>query len=87
MKIIFKCAEKIVKKFLYIDVGDLVYEALRNGSTLWEIGFPDRSAAEFYIPDANPRYINKLYLKQERLAPLVCLKRSAMGTDTFGFIS
>ena len=47
MKIIFKCAEKIVKKFLYIDVGDLVYEALRNGSTLWEIGFPDRSAADF----------------------------------------
>ncbi|XP_034892041.1 probable rhamnogalacturonate lyase B [Populus alba] len=49
-----------------IDVGDLVYEAPRNGSTLWEIGFPDRSAAEFYIPDANPKYINKLYLKQER---------------------
>lgn len=49
-----------------IDIGDLVYEAPRNGSTLWEIGFPDRSAAEFYIPDANPKYINKLYLKQER---------------------
>ncbi|KAJ6405033.1 hypothetical protein OIU84_013082 [Salix udensis] len=45
-----------------IDIGDLVYEPPRNGSTLWEIGFPDRSAAEFYIPDANPEYINKLYL-------------------------
>ncbi|XP_050234872.1 uncharacterized protein LOC126683076 isoform X2 [Mercurialis annua] len=46
----------------FIDVGELVYEPPRNGSTLWEIGIPDRSAAEFYVPDPNPNYINKLYL-------------------------
>ena len=45
-----------------MDVGDLVFEPPRNGPTLWEIGIPDRSAAEFYIPDPNPNYINKLYV-------------------------
>ncbi|XAR48480.1 Rhamnogalacturonan endolyase, partial [Bertholletia excelsa] len=46
----------------YIDMGDLVYEPPRDGPTLWEIGIPDRSAAEFYIPDPNPKYINKLFV-------------------------
>lgn len=41
-----------------IDVKDLVYEPPRDGPTLWEIGIPDRSAAEFYVPDPNPNYIN-----------------------------
>ncbi|GAV85401.1 Rhamnogal_lyase domain-containing protein [Cephalotus follicularis] len=45
-----------------IDMGDLVYEPPRNGPTLWEIGIPDRSAAEFYVPDPNPKYVNKLYV-------------------------
>ncbi|KAJ0026270.1 hypothetical protein Pint_08522 [Pistacia integerrima] len=45
-----------------IELGDLVYEPPRDGPTLWEIGIPDRSAAEFYVPDPNPKYINKLYL-------------------------
>ncbi|XP_062164113.1 probable rhamnogalacturonate lyase B [Alnus glutinosa] len=45
-----------------IDVGDLVYEPPRDGPTLWEIGIPDRSAAEFYVPDPNPKYINTLYV-------------------------
>lgn len=43
-------------------MGDLVYEPPRDGPTLWEIGIPDRSAAEFYVPDPNPKYINKLYV-------------------------
>ncbi|XP_075082377.1 uncharacterized protein LOC107778218 isoform X3 [Nicotiana tabacum] len=47
-----------------VDVGELVYEPPRSGPTLWEIGIPDRSAAEFYIPDPNPQYINKLYVNQ-----------------------
>ncbi|KAK7858545.1 rhamnogalacturonate lyase [Quercus suber] len=34
----------------------------RDGPTLWEIGTPDRTAAEFYIPDPDPKYINKLYV-------------------------
>nr|XP_027089915.1 probable rhamnogalacturonate lyase B isoform X4 [Coffea arabica] len=45
-----------------IDVGELVYEPPRDGPTLWEIGIPDRSAAEFYVPDPNPKYINPLYV-------------------------
>lgn len=45
-----------------VKIGDLVYEPPRDGPTLWEIGIPDRTAREFYIPDPNPKYINKLYL-------------------------
>ncbi|KAL8490390.1 hypothetical protein ACS0TY_026048 [Phlomoides rotata] len=45
-----------------IDVGELTFEPPRDGPTLWEIGIPDRSAAEFYVPDPNPKYINKLYV-------------------------
>ncbi|KAK4758353.1 hypothetical protein SAY87_019654 [Trapa incisa] len=45
-----------------IHTGDLVFEPPRNGPTLWEIGVPDRSAAEFYVPDPNPKYINRLYV-------------------------
>ena len=44
------------------EMGELVYVPPRNGPTLWEIGIPDRSAAEFYIPDPNPEYVNKLYV-------------------------
>ncbi|XP_065874912.1 uncharacterized protein [Euphorbia lathyris] len=42
-------------------LGSLVYVPPRNGPTLWNIGFPDRSAAEFYVPDAYPTLMNKLY--------------------------
>lgn len=53
-----------------IDVGNLVYEPPRDGPTLWEIGIPDRSAAEFYVPDPNPNYINKLYVNHpDRFVP------------------
>lgn len=45
-----------------VDVGSLVYEPPRDGPTLWEIGIPDRTAAEFFVPDPNPKYINKLYV-------------------------
>ncbi|KAF8726922.1 hypothetical protein HU200_019406 [Digitaria exilis] len=49
-----------------IDMGDLVFEPPRSGPTLWEIGVPDRSAAEFYIPDPDPRYASKLFLSKDR---------------------
>ncbi|KAL5559926.1 hypothetical protein UlMin_036137 [Ulmus minor] len=49
-----------------IDVGDIIYEPPRDGATLWEIGIPDRTAGEFYVPDPNPIYVNKLYLDQDR---------------------
>ncbi|XP_020530600.1 probable rhamnogalacturonate lyase B isoform X1 [Amborella trichopoda] len=45
-----------------IDLGEIVFEPPRDGPTLWEIGIPDRSAAEFYVPDPNPKYVNKLYV-------------------------
>lgn len=44
-----------------MDMGDLVYEPPRDGPTLWEIGIPDRSAAEFYIPGPDPKFMNNLY--------------------------
>ncbi|KAI3491198.1 hypothetical protein L1887_44444 [Cichorium endivia] len=46
-----------------INMDDLVYEPPRSGPTLWEIGFPDRTAAEFYIPDPKPKYANKFLLQ------------------------
>ncbi|RZC87186.1 hypothetical protein C5167_042117 [Papaver somniferum] len=44
-----------------IDLGDLVYEPSRDGSIIWEIGIPDRSAQEFYIPEPNPKFNNRLF--------------------------
>ncbi|KAK4742104.1 hypothetical protein SAY87_000105 [Trapa incisa] len=46
----------------FLEMGDLVFEPPRDGPTLWEIGIPDRSAAEFYVPDPNPLHINRLYV-------------------------
>ncbi|MBA0595638.1 hypothetical protein Gorai_012501, partial [Gossypium raimondii] len=45
-----------------IEMGDVIYEPPRDGPTLWEIGIPDRSAAEFYVPDPDPKYINRLFV-------------------------
>ncbi|KAL3628094.1 hypothetical protein CASFOL_028196 [Castilleja foliolosa] len=33
---------------------NIVFEPPREGATLWEIGIPDRTAAEFFIPDPSP---------------------------------
>lgn len=43
-------------------LGILTYSPLRDGPTLWEIGYPDRTANSFYVPDVNPMYVNKLFL-------------------------
>ncbi|KAF3341803.1 putative rhamnogalacturonate lyase B [Carex littledalei] len=48
-----------------IDLGELTFRPPRAGPTLWEIGVPDRSAAEFFIPDAT-KNINKLYINIEK---------------------
>ncbi|XP_074361421.1 uncharacterized protein LOC141701684 [Apium graveolens] len=47
-----------------IELGDLIYEPPRFGPTLWEIGIPDGTAAEFHIPDAT--LINKLYINHNK---------------------
>lgn len=61
-----------------IEMGDIVFEPPRDGPTLWEIGIPDRSAAEYYVPDPNPTYINRLFINHpDRLVytsqSIVCL--------------
>ncbi|CAH8382225.1 unnamed protein product [Eruca vesicaria subsp. sativa] len=45
-----------------INVGPIVYKPPRNGPTLWEIGVPDRTAAEFNIPDPDTTLLTKLRL-------------------------
>ncbi|KAF3327216.1 putative rhamnogalacturonate lyase B isoform X1 [Carex littledalei] len=47
------------------DFGALTFRPPRAGPTLWEIGVPDRSAAEFFIPDTN-KDINNLYINFEK---------------------
>ncbi|XP_065875155.1 uncharacterized protein [Euphorbia lathyris] len=47
-----------------MELGVVVYEPPRNGPTLWEIGIPDRTAAEFFVPDPYPTLSNNLYLNQ-----------------------
>ncbi|KMT06942.1 hypothetical protein BVRB_6g152780 isoform A [Beta vulgaris subsp. vulgaris] len=48
-----------------INLGDQVYTPPRSGETLWEIGFPDRSAAEFFVPDPSPNFANPILNDQE----------------------
>ncbi|OMO50310.1 hypothetical protein CCACVL1_30518 [Corchorus capsularis] len=43
-----------------MDFGALIYDSPRNGPTLWEIGIPDRTAAEFFIPDPYPTRMNRI---------------------------
>ncbi|KAF7809411.1 putative rhamnogalacturonate lyase B isoform X1 [Senna tora] len=50
----------------FIKLDSMVFNPPRNGPTLWEIGVPDRSAAEFYIPDPYPTLMNKLYNEQPK---------------------
>ncbi|EXB55477.1 hypothetical protein L484_001982 [Morus notabilis] len=47
-----------------IELDSLVYEPPRNGPTLWEIGIPDRTAAEYSVPDPLPTLTNRLHLNQ-----------------------
>lgn len=45
-----------------IKLGEIEYVPPRNGPTVWEIGIPDRTAAEFYVPGPNPTLTNQLYV-------------------------
>ncbi|PPS17697.1 hypothetical protein GOBAR_AA02886 [Gossypium barbadense] len=45
-----------------VNLGTLIYDPPRNGHTLWEIGIPDRTAAEFFIPEPDPTFVNPLCL-------------------------
>ncbi|KAJ8451743.1 hypothetical protein Cgig2_007226 [Carnegiea gigantea] len=48
-----------------IKLGDLIYEPPRNGPTLWQIGIPDRTAFEFYVPEPSRYFVNKLYTNSD----------------------
>lgn len=62
-----------------IEMGDVIYEPPRDGPTLWEIGIPDRSAAEFYVPDPDPKYINRLFVNHDdRLVVLFAILKSLL---------
>ncbi|CAH9078142.1 unnamed protein product, partial [Cuscuta epithymum] len=39
-------------------LGDIEFIPPRNGPTIWEIGIPDRKAAEFFVPDPRPELRN-----------------------------
>ncbi|KAI5436093.1 hypothetical protein KIW84_022513 [Lathyrus oleraceus] len=54
--------EITIKPGSTINLNSLVYNPPRNGPTLWEIGVPDRSAAEFFVPNPYPYLTNKLYI-------------------------
>ncbi|KAL7143867.1 hypothetical protein ABFS83_08G220400 [Erythranthe nasuta] len=56
----------IVRKGNEIHIGEIIYGPPRNGPTLWEIGIPDRTASEFFIPDPAPGLMNKLYINNEK---------------------
>ncbi|KAK9037810.1 hypothetical protein V6N11_022710 [Hibiscus sabdariffa] len=43
-----------------IELGTLIYNPPRNGPTLWEIGVPDRTAAEFFIPEPYEQFMNSI---------------------------
>lgn len=54
-----------------VTLRNLVFEAPRNGPTLWEIGIADRSAAEFFIPDPDPKFkIHPYKLKVEKFVSI-----------------
>jgi len=44
-----------------VQLGTLRYGPPRQGPTLWEIGIPDRTAAEFYVPNPYATLLNSLY--------------------------
>ncbi|CAK9156018.1 unnamed protein product [Ilex paraguariensis] len=44
-----------------IKLGGLEYKPPRNGATMWEIGVPDRSAAEFFVPNPSPKFKTHSY--------------------------
>lgn len=52
----------------------MVFDLPRQGPTIWEIGIPDRTAAEFYVPDPYPTLMNKLYNNHADKFVLILLK-------------
>ncbi|KAL0367889.1 UNVERIFIED_CONTAM: hypothetical protein Scaly_1007800 [Sesamum calycinum] len=50
-----------------VKIRNMVFKAPRKGAPLWEIGIPDRSAAEFFIPEPSPKFrIHKYRVEIEK---------------------
>ncbi|CAN1809446.1 Rhamnogalacturonate lyase [Linum perenne] len=49
-----------------LKLGQVAFKPPRTGPTLWEIGIPDRSANEFFVPDADPNFVNKFWLDKPK---------------------
>ncbi|CAN0878289.1 Rhamnogalacturonate lyase [Linum grandiflorum] len=49
-----------------IKLGQVTFKPPRNGPTIWEIGIPDRSANEFFVPDPDPNFENKFWLDKPK---------------------
>ncbi|CAN1328528.1 Rhamnogalacturonate lyase [Linum perenne] len=49
-----------------LKLGQVAFKPPRTGPTLWEIGIPDRSANEFFVPDADPGFLNKFWLDKPK---------------------
>ncbi|KFK30410.1 hypothetical protein AALP_AA7G257300 [Arabis alpina] len=45
-----------------ISLDRVVYQPPRNGPTVWEIGVPDRTAREFFVPEPYKNTMNPLFL-------------------------
>lgn len=62
----------------------MVFDPPRRGPTIWEIGIPDRTAAEFYVPDPYPTLMNKLYNNNhaDKLVSIV-IKSFSLSQPTF----
>lgn len=71
-----------------INFADLVFEPPRSGLTLWEMGVPERSAVEFFVPDPDAKYLNKLFLNKDMLVVTrrLTLNQNAYCTRILAFI-
>ncbi|KAL0449599.1 UNVERIFIED_CONTAM: hypothetical protein Slati_1516300 [Sesamum latifolium] len=61
----YKYADDVtISQGTIVEARNMIFKAPRKGETLWEIGIPDRSAAEFFIPDPSPEFkIHNIELK------------------------
>ncbi|KAK4381167.1 hypothetical protein Sango_2991100 [Sesamum angolense] len=55
-----------------VEARNVVFEAPRKGATLWEIGVPDRTAAEFFIPNPDPKF--KIHNTKDQLKSSIQMK-------------
>ncbi|KAG0559235.1 hypothetical protein KC19_10G089400 [Ceratodon purpureus] len=74
----FKNGPINIQPGVMISLGDIHYSSPRDGPTVWEIGVPNRTANGFFVPDPNPKYVNKLYLNSSRKEDTACSEEPAL---------